>query len=127
MNIKRRRVGNIEVRPTENRQAPYEILCWQRNSYYYEKDQYEPVDGDGEMYRRKDQPVGYGSKVVHESCFKNPESCYVIADVLPCKGDEPDIKSIGRRPWDLSATDRADFDEIINAIYRDYYASYGVE
>lgn len=125
MAIKRRRVGNIEVRPTQNEKAPYEIIRWQKNNYYYEKDQYEPVDGDGQRYCKKNDPLG--SCLIHESCFKNPESCYVIADVLPCKDEEPDIKTIGRRPWDLSEADRADFDEIIRAIYNDYYASYGNE
>lgn len=118
MKIKRRRVGNIEVRSTENRQAPYQIICWQKNNYYYEKEQYERTE-DPEFYREKDAPVGYG--VIHESCFKNPESCYVVAEVVKRDDDEPDIKSIGRRPWDLSVTDRADFDEIINAVYKDYY------
>ncbi|MBQ1571519.1 MAG: hypothetical protein IIZ78_10375 [Clostridiales bacterium] len=125
MTIKRRRINNIEVRPTKNRQVPYEIICWQRNDYYYEKDQYEQIEDDPQMYRRKDSPDSCCR--VHETCFKNPESCYVIADVIDREDEEPDIKSIGKRPWDLGVMDRADFDEIVNAVFNDYYASYGNE
>lgn len=124
MKIKRRRVGNIEVRPTKFESEPYEIICWQRNAQYYDKDQYELVPGSTTSYRRKD---GTGHCTWDVSCFQNPESCYVVAIVMDCKNEEPDIRSIGKRPWDLSEADRADFDEIIRAIYNDYYASYGNE
>ena len=74
------------------------------------------------MYRRKDSPDSCCR--VHESCFKNPEVWYVVADVIDRGDEEPDIKSIGRRPWELGVMDRADFDEIVNAVFKDYYASY---
>jgi hypothetical protein len=74
------RVGNIEARWSEcNKQ--FEILKWFPNMYY---------QGTKEKFPN-----------CHESCFKNPESCIVIAAFDIYTKYEPDVRSISSRIFDL--------------------------
>jgi len=107
------RIGKIEFRLTKslgrNPRDYVEIVFWYPNHYYGNEDQYKK---DGEWYLPKEGPAAYR---IHEGCFKNPESCYTLA-TIEIK-EEPDIISVGLRPFELAAKDRADFEAIVRLAY----------
>ena len=108
--MKRIRIGNVELRPiSDDDKYQAEIISWYPNSHYGHENDYIKVDD--EYYRYKDNEHCF----IHKSCFKHPESCYVVAFVT--KSEEPDILSVCDRPWDLSEEDEKDFKQIIKMIY----------
>ena len=101
------RINNIECRFNQGR---YEIIKWFPNPHYGAEEKYL-ADG----YVRVTGPNGNWSMStrnhsIHESCFKNPESCYTIA-TLTYDADEYccDMKTVGARLLDLDKTERVDF------------------
>lgn len=102
--MKNIRIDNIECRKTIYKPREYEIVKWYKNDYYgaeqklmeegYEKKIYE----DGGWALRK------SNHTIDSSCFRHPESCYVIAFLKPNYG-EPDIdmETVGSRVLDLEA------------------------
>ena len=54
--------------------------------------------------------------VYDDSCFKNPEVCYTIATID--YSDEPNIKSIGMRAFELNEQDEKDFKRLIRYAYQ---------
>lgn len=101
------RINNIECRLLQTR---YEIIKWYPNEYYNAEQKlieegYEKVEfGNGNWSMKKD----YHS--ITSSCFKNPESCYVIA-WLKYDGNEfcTELESVGSRLLDLNKKERDDF------------------
>lgn len=97
------RIGNIELRCVNE---TWEIVQWYPNYFYQRENEFIKVDD--EHYRYKDNDNCY----VHKDCFRNPESCCVIAFVERSE-DEPDILSVGIRPWQLNEKDEQDFKQIL--------------
>lgn len=115
------RIGNIEVRKTSYEKYPYEIVKWFRNNYYYHKDLYMPHPQYAGYYILKDD-LERGALIysVHESCFKNKESCYVVLFFKKWKDEEPDMKSVGRRPLQLEEEDTENLKKVINEFYKQW-------
>lgn len=109
------RINNIECRQTIYKPREYEIILWYPNQYYgreeamIEDEGYKRVEYDGDWGLSKN---GY---TVNSSCFKNPESCYVVAWLEP-NYKEPDINlvTVGSRLLELSEEDRATFFRVYN-------------
>lgn len=103
MNI---RINDIECRQTTYKPKEYEFVKWEKNIYYgtekelldegYERIEYD--SGGWAMTR--------SNHTIDSSCFKNPETCYVIAWLEPNRR-EPDVNllSVGSRLLDLSEED----------------------
>lgn len=108
------RIGNVEFRVSKtigSHPRDYiDIILWYPNPDYGREDQYEKVDN--EWYIPKGEYYHYRK---HESCFKNPESCYTVATIDI--REEPDVVSCGLRPFDLKPKDRADFEAIVRLAY----------
>lgn len=108
------RIGNVEFRLSKtlglHPRDYIDIILWYPNPDYGQEDQYEKVDK--EWYIPKS---GNNHCRKHESCFKNPESCYTVA-TIDIK-EEPNILSVGLRPFDLKPKDRADFEAIVRLAY----------
>lgn len=101
--MKRVRIGNIELRCVD---GIWEIVRWYPNSFYGKENDFIKIDD--EQYQYKDSENCY----VHKDCFKNPESCYVIAFVEGSE-EEPDLRTVGIRPWQLDEKDEQDFKQIL--------------
>lgn len=104
------RINNIECRQTIYKTREYELIAWYPNQYYGRKeamvkeDGYKYVEYDGDWGLSKN---GY---TINSSCFKNPESCYVVAWLEP-NYKEPDVNlvTVGSRLLELSEEDRETF------------------
>lgn len=126
MNVNKR-IENIAYRSlADDEKYAAEILCYYPNFYYGEenntkkfiKDEFNP-----EYY----VDLEYGCRV-HEGCFKHPESCYVVAFVT--RGEEPDIVSVGDRPWTLNEENKKSFEKLLELFFKygeDFGDSYGQE
>lgn len=107
MNI---RIGNIECRSTIYKEREYEILKWYVNPYYGNEEKmidngYTKIEYvNGEWGLTKD------FYTVNGSCFKNPESCYVIAWLKPNR-KEPDVnmETVGSRVLELEQSELSTF------------------
>lgn len=125
------RVGNVELRTAlplfvrgEDRklQAPteehryLEVVKWSPNEKYGKEAEYERHERDNGMgfyYTKKDEDY---SIRYDESCFKHPESCYVLASYdHDEKEDEYSLRFCGNRPLELEEGDFKDFIEVIRA------------
>lgn len=104
-----KRIGNIEYRTVVlfNGHKYIEIVRWVPNSLYGKEDEFEKSPFD----TRTKNGVVYD-----DSCFKNPEVCYTIATID--YSDEPDIKSVGMRAFDLNEQDEKDFKRLIRYAYQ---------
>ena len=128
MNIKNYRKGNIEVRlahtiafKDKESKAYWDVVFWYPNCYYGHIDEYKPVDGHPGMYTRKNGAYWETHSFIHESCFKNPESCYSIGSFVQCEDDEPDFKSVGSRPWNIPDDEKKNLEDVIKKFYEMYY------
>lgn len=109
---KEKRIGNISARPmVDDERYSYEILYHYPNPYYKREGEYIPIEGE-DYYQHPE--VSFAR--IHKGCFKNPESCYVVAFITNHE-DEPDVRSVGLRPWELSETDEQDFKEILKYVF----------
>ena len=108
------RLGNVEFRMAKslgrNPHDYVDIVLWYPNAYYGREGEFE---WSGEWATPKDRPNSYR---VHESCFKNPESCYTVATIDI--REEPDVHSVGLRAFELGPKDYADFLAIVKQAYR---------
>jgi hypothetical protein len=107
------RINNIECREPRSDSGNYEMVKWYPNEYYGSE---QKMIDDG--YEKVIYPNGgWGMKkdwhTVNESCFQNPESCYVIA-WLKINHREPciDLETVGSRLLNLTVEDRNDFFEV---------------
>ena len=107
------RRGNIEYRAVCNIEENYiryiEVVQWYPNPYYGKESEYIKLDDD--TYVKDEESLCY----VHSSCFQNPESCITLV-IISIK-DEPDVRSIGLRPFELNEQDERDFKDIITKAY----------
>ena len=104
-----KRIGNIEYRTVVsfNGHKYIEIVRWVPNSLYGKENEFEKSPFDNKI---KD------GAVYDDSCFKNPEVCYTIATID--YSDEPNIKSVGMRAFDLDEQDENDFKKLIRYAYQ---------
>lgn len=110
---KKKRIGNIAVSPMAgDNNYSYEILFYYPNPYYGRENEYVKNEKLG-WYEYPDQP----NVKIHSGCFKSPESCYVLAFIT--NGEEPDVVSVGLRPWELSGSDDIAFREILKYVFTD--------
>lgn len=97
------RINDFECRKSTYREDEYEIVKWEVNQYYgQEKFLIEWEGYTKQEYAGGDWGLSNGSHIINSSCFKNPESCYVIAS-LKVNRREPDIdmETVGGRLIDL--------------------------
>lgn len=104
-----KRIGNIEYRPAVSFDGYkyIEIVHWVPNSLYGKEDEFEKSPFDSKTKN---------DTIYDDSCFKNPEVCYTIATID--YSDEPDIKSVGMRAFDLNEQDEKDFKKLIRYAYQ---------
>ncbi len=104
-----KRIGNVEYRTVVsiNGHKYVEIVRWVPNSLYGKEDEFEKSPFDSKTKN---------GAVYDNSCFKNPEVCYTIATID--YADEPDIKSVGMRAFDLDEQDEKDFKKLIRYAYQ---------
>lgn len=112
---KKKRIGNVAASPMsgDDRYA-YEVLFYYPNPYYGHEKDYIKIEGM-DYYQYPDSPYCR----VHAGCFKNPESCYVLAFIT--NAEEPDVVSVGLRPWELSGSDDIAFREILKYCFEYEY------
>ena len=105
------RINDFECRSSIYREDEYEMVKWQVNKYYgqekflVEWEGYEKVENEnGDWGLRKD------NHTINSSCFKNPETCYVIAQ-LKLNRPEPDVdmETVGSRLLELEADELSTF------------------
>ena len=113
-----KRLGNIEFRLTKSfGPNPYDyvdVVFWYPNPHYGREADYLKK---GEWYVPKDDPSCYS---IHQSCFKHPESCYSLASIDI--EEEPCIRCVELRPFELKPKDDADFRALVRMAY-DYAIS----
>lgn len=100
------RINQIEVRKTNYKEHPYEIVKWCKNQYYQQ--------WDNMLSDEWGENLGFLSKGItniHKSCFENPESCYVIA-WLKKDSDGYYLESVGSRILELNEEEFKDFMDI---------------
>ena len=105
------RINDFECRSNIYRKDEYEMVKWEANQYYgqekfmIESEGYEKVE-----YDSSDWGLRKGSHTVNRSCFKNPETCYVIA-TLKLNRREPDVdmETVGSRLLDLEVDELDEF------------------
>jgi hypothetical protein len=103
------RINNIEFREytsTKVNKSFYEIVKWHSNPNYNKEQEYKD---NGYVHIG-----GFLKKDFHSidiNCFKNPESCYVIAFIE--KGSESwDLRSVGERLVELNQEEQNDFFDV---------------
>lgn len=118
--IKKMRIDDLEIRKiNDSDHYIYEIVKWSPNKYYEDFKNGLLKKVEGPLGGTKYQYEGRDGYYIDESCIKHPESCYVIAFVNNDK--EPDIVSVGSRPWDLKPEEKKIFDEIVRYFFKSYY------
>ena len=108
--IKPYRVNNIEFRPSVSitTQLPYyEIVKWGENTFYGKENEFEKTELGG--FRHKE--FGYS---VSENIFKIKEMCYTLAFFVNMDEMEPDLRTVGKRPFELDAKEWLDFLTVMN-------------
>ena len=107
--VHQKRIGNIDYRTAVsfNGHKYIEIVRWVPNSLYGKENEFEKSPFNNKI---KD------GVVYDDSCFKNPEVCYTIATID--YSDEPNIKSIGMRAFELNEQDEKDFKRLIRYAYQ---------
>lgn len=103
--MRRKRIGDIELRKINNN---WQIVRWYPNSFYGKENDFIKIGDDFYQYKGKDNCY------VHNDCFKNPESCYVIAFIEGSE-DEPDIRSVGMRAFELNEEDEKNFKQLLKS------------
>ena len=104
------RINDFECRSNIYREDEYEMVKWQVNQYYGNEEKlisegYEKVEyGGGNWALKRD------FHNINSSCFKNPETCYVIA-TLKLNRREPDVdmETVGSRLLDLEVDELDEF------------------
>ena len=97
------RINDFECRSSIYREDEYEMVKWQVNQYYgqekflIEWEGYEKVEYEGGNWALKKD-----FHSINSSCFKHPETCYVIA-TLKLNRREPDVdmETVGSRLLEL--------------------------
>ena len=101
------RIGNIECRQTIYKEREYEIIKWQVNQYYGNEEKMINEDGYTKVeYINGEWGLSKDFHTINSSCFKNPETCYVIAWLKPNR-KEPDVnmETVGNRMLELEQSE----------------------
>ena len=98
------RCGNIAFVERKGRELYHEIIMYYPNGYYGKQDEYL-FDEVHQMYYKQDCPYCF----IDPSCFKNEESSYTLAVFEPRKDEDCNVRSIGKRPFEISPADITDF------------------
>ena len=101
------RIGNIECRQTIYKECEYEIIKWQVNQYYGNEEKMINEDGYTKVeYVNGEWGLNKGFHTINSSCFKSPETCYVIAWLKPNRR-EPDVnmETVGNRMLELEQSE----------------------
>lgn len=98
------RINNIECRQTIYKSREYEIVKWYKNDYYGTEQKLIEEGYEKVIYEDGSWGMNSLHHTINESCFRHPESCYVIAWLKPNYG-EPDIdmETVGGRILELEA------------------------
>jgi len=105
------RIGNIECRQTKYPEREYEIVKWQVNQYYGNEEKMINEDGYTKVkYDNGEWGLSKDFHTINSSCFKNPETCYVIAWLKP-NYKEPDVnmETVGNRMLELEQSELSTF------------------
>jgi hypothetical protein len=105
------RIGNIECRQTTYKEREYEIIKWQVNQYYGNEEKMINEDGYTKVkYDNGEWGLSKDFHTINSSCFKNPETCYVIAWLKPNR-KEPDVnmETVGNRMLELEQSELSTF------------------
>ena len=119
-----KRIGNIDFQVWEDEHGKVcrnEIVKYEPNWYYYHKDEFIEDEARPGMFVKKDEKTPYYAHV-HESCFKNEENQYTLADFREdWDGDYLegyDLIYCGARPVEyLDRTEEKDFMELVRYGY----------
>lgn len=111
--ISKKRIGELEFRPSTYICKPpenpsWEIVKYYQNPHYNKQSEYKYI-GDG-MY----EDPKYNFHRIHKSCFKNPECCYTLGQFRYDEHEEfYEFQFCGDRPMDLSKENREPFWELL--------------
>lgn len=108
--IKPYRINNIEFRPTVGifkQETYYEIVKWCENTFYGKDDEYEKT----QFGNLRHKEYGY---FISESCLKNKETCFTLATFENTNEEEPNLRSVGKRPFELTAKEHNDFISVVH-------------
>ena len=119
MEIQNKRIGSLEFRPCTYllpkdkwpKHPGWDIVLWYPNKYYLEKDKYS--SNDGVWFYEKDNDNVISHYRVHESCFKNPESCFSVVTFNYDDEGYYEVKFIADRPLSLKDDERKIFWELL--------------
>ena len=102
--MKKIRIDDIECRQTIYKPKEYEIVKWYENERYGKEQQLVEEGYVKEVYKDGSWGLKKDNHTINESCFKHPESCYVIAWLKPNYGEpDVDMETVGSRVLDLEA------------------------
>ena len=91
----------------------YHINYWYPNQYYGREDDFDKSE-DGHWYLYKNPEPWQCHFRIHESCFKNPESCFAVASFDYDKHEGYyELRFVGDRPLSLTKEEREIFWELI--------------
>lgn len=107
---------NIRINSIECRRVPcikgklfYEIIKWETNPHYKKE---EELIKDGYEWSIGGEFLQKDNKSIDKNCFKNPETCYVIAWLNIDNEGVPYIKTVGDRLLDLNGAELYSFMEV---------------
>jgi len=112
------RIGNIELRKSKSLRGVYymEVVQYYPNSYYGKEKEYI-WDENNHCYH----PKGYPNCHISKGCFKHPESCMTLCTFEREGNEEPDVISVGSRPFNLNDKDWLDYKKVVEFFYQMYY------
>lgn len=111
------RIGNLELRKSSYIGTPpehigWDICKWKPNQYYGRESEFIK---DGDYYHPNTESYKFVS--IYKSCFKYPESCYVIAS-WRWDGDCYILEFCGDRPIGLTDEEWITFKELLDKGFR---------
>ena len=114
--LKNIRIGDIEARVSGTDDA-YEIVKWYPNDLYNKQDDYIYIS-EIDKYTKE-----YASNCYYDpACFLSKENCYVLCWITD--SDEPDVHTVGMRPFDLEEDDNSDFMLVLRVAVKNVAKSY---
>lgn len=108
------RKGNLEFTESSYLCDPpehigYSIVKWEPNNYYGRESEFIK---DGEVYHPNNEHYKFIS--IHQSCFKSPETSYVVASWYWNNYEDCyDLSFVGDRPLNLTSEEWVTFKELL--------------
>lgn len=93
----------------------FEILKCEKNPYYDKENEYI-FDEWNDFYYKE----GNLHSRIDKSCFKNPETCYMLAHFVDLDNDEilPNLEFTFNRPFELTEEEQIQFLKVGNECYK---------